>query len=170
MLLQELSNHVRTGVNAEGAAPQWVEFGHEQTNKVDTSKKTLKVTDTKEDTNSDFSQSRKAALEEAMQEKLKITKTFIHQNVEKNPSSGSTSGNVASTTTNVPSTTTTTATTGVNATGGGGGGGNNAYQDNASTGSYGGRSSQSAPQKSIFIFFLQFPQQFKLIYYLNLII
>ena len=77
---KELANHVRTGGDSSSAAPPWVPLGTQQTNKVDTSKRTLKQTETTvEDETSEFSQQRQAALAEAMQEKLKINKTFIHQ-------------------------------------------------------------------------------------------
>jgi hypothetical protein len=76
---KELANYVRIGGDSS-AAPPWVPFGTQQTNKVDTTKKTLKQTETSlEDETSEFSQQRQAALAEAMQEKLKINKTFIHQ-------------------------------------------------------------------------------------------
>jgi tudor domain-containing protein 3 len=81
---KDLTNHVRTGNNTgDGAAPVWVPFGAVQTNKVDTSKKTLQQNEMPEDSTSEFSQQRQAALAEAMQDKLKINKTFMHQTVDK---------------------------------------------------------------------------------------
>jgi hypothetical protein len=47
---------------------------------VDTSKKVFSQNEVQEeDENSNFSQARQAALAEAMDAKLKITKTFVHQ-------------------------------------------------------------------------------------------
>ena len=77
---KDLANHVRIGNTNDGSsAPTWVPFGSQQANKVDTSKKTLKQVESTEDETSEFSQQRQAALAEAMQDKLKIDKTFIHQ-------------------------------------------------------------------------------------------
>jgi hypothetical protein len=85
---KELSNHVRTGVTSEaGAPPPWQPFGarnQQNVPQVDTSKKTLQQSiENPEDASSEFSQARQAALAEAMQDKLKINKTFMHQPVEK---------------------------------------------------------------------------------------
>ena len=79
---KDLAHLVRTGGNSTdgSAAPTWVPFGAQQANKVDTSKKTLAQAETSvENESSEFSQQRQAALAEAMQDKLKINKTFIHQ-------------------------------------------------------------------------------------------
>ena len=65
---------------AMAAAPPWVPFGVRQINQVDTSKKVFAQNEKQEeDSTSDFSQARQAALAEAMEAKLKITKTFTQQ-------------------------------------------------------------------------------------------
>jgi tudor domain-containing protein 3 len=76
---RELQQHVRV-VSAMAAAPPWVPFGVRQINQVDTSKKVFSQNEKQEeDSTSDFSQARQAALAEAMEAKLKITKTFTQQ-------------------------------------------------------------------------------------------
>ncbi len=68
---------MRTANRTETAPPPWVPFGSHQTNQVDTSKKALEQSEKQEtDSTSEFSQARQAALAEAMEAKLKITKTF----------------------------------------------------------------------------------------------
>ncbi len=79
MTNKELQQHVRV-VNLATAPPPWTPFGVRQVNQVDTSKKVFAQNQTQEeDTNSEFSQARQAALAEAMEAKLKITKTFTQQ-------------------------------------------------------------------------------------------
>lgn len=76
---KELQQHVRV-VNLATAPPPWVPFGVRQVNQVDTSKKVFAQNETQEeDATSEFSQARQAALAEAMEAKLKITKTFTQQ-------------------------------------------------------------------------------------------
>jgi hypothetical protein len=79
---KDILSHVRdgTGNSTADAPPAWVPFGHKQVNKVDTTKKSLQQQVNKEDDGtSDFSQSRQAAVAEAMQDKLKVNKTFTQQ-------------------------------------------------------------------------------------------
>ena len=76
---KELSHHVRTA-NSSTAPPPWVPFGVRQVSQVDTSKKALAQNEkSEEESNTEFSQARQAALAEAMEAKLKITKTFVAQ-------------------------------------------------------------------------------------------
>lgn len=76
---KELQQHVRV-VNLATAPPPWVAFGMKQTIQVDTSKKVFAQNEKQaEDETSEFSQARQAALAEAMEAKLKITKTFAPQ-------------------------------------------------------------------------------------------
>ena len=76
-LPQELSQHVRVANLTETAPPPWVPFGARQTNQVDTSKKVFAQNETQDqEDGSEFSLARQAALAEAMEAKLKITKTF----------------------------------------------------------------------------------------------
>jgi hypothetical protein len=80
---KDMLNHVREGTGNNGdAPPPWVPFGQKQINKVDTTQKSLQQQVKEDDGTSDFSQARQAALAEAMQEKLKVNKTFTHQTVQ----------------------------------------------------------------------------------------
>ncbi len=86
---KDILNNVRNNNNANGdgavrndAPPPWVPFGAKQTNRVDTSKKSLQQTTKEDDGTSEFSQARQAALAAAMQEKLNVNKTFIQQSVQ----------------------------------------------------------------------------------------
>jgi hypothetical protein len=80
---KDILSHVRENVgNNVDAPPAWVPFGHKQVNVVDTSQKSLQHQVKEDDGTSEFSQARQAALAEAMQEKLKVHKTFTHQTVQ----------------------------------------------------------------------------------------
>lgn len=74
---QELMQMVRSANRTQTVPPPWVPFGSSQANQVDTSKKVLEQTIKQEtESSSEFSQARQAALAEALEAKLKITKTF----------------------------------------------------------------------------------------------
>lgn len=83
---KELTAHIRNGTKGENTPPAWVPFGTttQTANQVDTSRKTLDSNETKsqEDSTSEFSQARQAALAEALQDKLKINKTFTSQSIQ----------------------------------------------------------------------------------------
>lgn len=79
---KELAQHVRAFVS-NSSRPPWVPFGTAQKNQVDTSQKVLKNEVNEEDSTSEFSQARQAALAEALKAKSKINKPFTQQKVDK---------------------------------------------------------------------------------------